>query len=429
MKNLIKFVFHVLFAAFAVQSYVVAVEKSTDQQILESLTSLTQRMGKIEEIEKSIGKNREDYDMIGKLVAEVQKENIELRKMLLSQRNFVQRRPGEISEDCARYLGAIAMIAGIKQERFSGKTLDFAQAEIKNILGVEAKAALTTSEIPLPTQWGKDVVELVSLYGAARKYGTVMPLGAGTVKLPKLGTSPAFGLIASSASVPEKAPAIAFVTFTAEKYGGLVRLPSEIDEDSVVGLGQFLGRYCAREMAKSEDTLFWTGDGSTNGDPEGLILNCATDSKTVTMAATKNKRSDTTLANLRAMRAVVDAAALGTSAYYFHPSFEQHFSGLNTAGDKPYLANGINGASLDGFPIRWVDVLPVYSTTDTSGLGFGLFGDASYQYLGVRKAMEMKTSAEAGFTTDEILVRALERYTIGKMAAGAMCVLVAGADS
>lgn len=413
--------------------------KQVNKTLIDSLEAINKRLGKIDEIEKAIDKNAKDYEAVTKLVAEVQKELLDFRKQSLQLSTLTQRaaRPGFLSDGAAKFLGGVYLLAAKNQDKtanlrveVAGKSREEAiEAKIRECLGLEAKASLTTSDIPIPTQWQGEVVELVSQFGAARKYGTVFPLGAGVVKLPKLGTDTAFGLISASAPVTAKSPTVVFVTFTPEKYGGLVTLPSEIDDDSIVAMGQFLGRYCARQMAKAEDTLFFVGDGTTNGDPEGLILSCATDSKTVVMAATKNKRSDTTLANLRALRAVVDAAALGTSAYYMHSSFEQHLSGLNTAGDKPYLANGINGASLDGFPIRFVDVMPVYSVGDTSGLGFILFGDASYQYLGVRKGMEIATSKEAGFTTDEILVRALERFTIGKMATGAMAVLQAGSDS
>ena len=405
--------------------------RQVNQKLLGFMEAIEKRVGKIEEIEKAIEKNKSDYEAVGKLVAEVQLQMIELRKLSLRQQSVLRSapRPGFVSDGCAKFLGGVYLLAARNQEKLGGRDVTAIESKIRDCLGLESKASLTTSDIPIPTEWQGEVVELVSQFGAARKYGTVFPLGAGVVKLPKLGTDPAFGLISMSAGVTAKSPTIVFVTFTPEKYGGLVTLPSEIDEDSIVAMGQFLARYGSRNMAKAEDTLFFVGDGSTNGDPEGLILSCATDSKTVVMAPTKNKRSDMTLANLRAMRAVVDAAALGTSAYYFHPSFEQHLSGLNTAGDKPYLANGVNGASLDGFPIRFVDVMPVYSTDDTSGVGFGLFGDVSYQYLGIRRGMEMATSKEAGFSTDEILVRFLERFTIGKMATGAVCVIVTGSDS
>lgn len=415
--------------------------KQVNKTLIESLEAINKRLGKIDEIEKAIDKNAKDYEAVTKLVAEVQKELLDYRKQSLQLAALTQRaatRPGFLSDGAAKFLGGVYLLAAKNQEKLGslkfndlgGVSRDqYVEAKIRECLGLEAKASLTTSDIPIPTQWQGEVVELVSQFGAARKYGTVFPLGAGVVKLPKLGTDTAFGLIAASAAVTAKSPTVVFVTFTPEKYGGLVTLPSEIDDDSIVAMGQFLGRYCARQMAKAEDTLFFVGNGTTDGDPEGLILSCSTDGKKVDMAATKNKRSDTTLANLRALRAQVDAAALGTSAYYMHPTFEQHLAGLNTAGDKPYIANGINGASLDGFPIRWVDVMPVYSTTDTSETGFILFGDVSYQYLGVRKGMEIATSKEAGFTTDEILVRALQRFTIGKMATGCCAVLKTGTDS
>ena len=151
-----------------------------------------------------------------------------------------------------------------------------------------------------------------------------------------------------------------------------------------------------------------------------MSKNSITNSKVTQMASTKTHYSDATLANLRAVRAVVDAAALRNGAYYMHPSFEQHLSGLNTAGDKPYNSSGLMGATFDGFKINWIDVMPAYSTSANVSKVFVLFGDPSYQYLGIRGGIRFDTSREAGFATDEILVRAVERLTIGLMATGAV---------
>jgi len=396
--------------------------KQVNKTLVDSLEAINKRLGKIDEIEKAIEKNRGDYESVVKLVAEVQKEMIEFRRLSLAQSAISQRapKPGFLSDGAAKFLGGVYLLAARNQDKLSNLRVSDVEAKIRECLGIEAKASLTTSDIPIPTQWQGEVVELVSQFGAARKYGTVFPLGAGVVKLPQLGTDTAFGLIASSAAVTAKSPTIVFVTFTPEKTGGLITLPSELDEDSIVAMGQFLGRYCARQMAKAEDTLFFVGDGSTQGAVEGLTYSTITNSKVVQQAATKTKYSDITLANLRLTRSKVDAAALGTSAYYMHPTFEQTLAAMNSSGDKPYIANGIQGASLDGFPIRWVDVMPAYDTSANVSTVFVLFGDVSYQYLGVRKGMEIATSKEAGFTTDEILVRALERFTIGLMALGAV---------
>jgi HK97 family phage major capsid protein len=172
-----------------------------------------------------------------------------------------------------------------------------------------------------------------------------------------------------------------------------------------------------------------SGAGSgLNGSVKGLCLSTIDNSKVVQMASTKTHYSDATLANIRAIRATVDAAALRTGAYYMHPSFEQHLAGLNTAGDKPYNANGVQGATLDGFPIRWVDAMPAYSTSANVSKVFMLFGDVSFQYLGVRGGIRFDTSKEAGFTNDETLIRALERVTIGLMAVGAVAGLETAAS-
>jgi len=369
------------------------------------------RLDQIEEVKSIVDKTSEHIDELTKKVIDIRKRG------LLEHR--APPRPGRVSEQCARHLGAIGLLAALRRNEAANG--DRIGGIVRDILGIESRAALTTTDIPLPTEYASEVVELVSQYGSARQYGTVYPLGAGSVKLPRLKTSPAFGLIAMSGSVPEKSPQIEFVTFSASKWGGLVRLPSEIDEDSIVPMGQFIARYSAREIAKIEDTVFWTADGTATYDLlEGLTKAVDTASKVTTMGAGKTAFSDSTLTNWRALRTNVDTPALTRGAYYCHPSFEQHLAGFNTSGNKPYVANGVNGATLDGFPIRWVDVLPAYSTAASTSTVFALFGDPSFMYLGVRGGIRFDSSVDAGFATDEILIRALERFTIGYMATGAV---------
>lgn len=408
-----------------------ALEESADQAILRSLDTINARLAKISEIEKAIGENKGGYEKLTVEIAEVQKSMLLLQKQQLVGRGSRPARPGEVSLECARFLGAVALHAAGLQGKLEGKSLDIASGLYREITGVEFKTALTSSDIPLPVMYSGDVAELVGLYGAARQYGTVFPLGGSSVKLPKLKTDPTFGLIAGSGTVTEKSPQTEWVTFNAEKFGGLVRLPSELDEDSIVPIGQFLARYAARQMAYVEDYNFFrsTGAGSgLNGTAEGLTKSVVTDSKTVALASGDLAIGDVTLAKIRELRTKPDAAALRVGAYYAHPSLEQKFASLNASGDKPYQANGLNGATLDGFPIRWVDVMPVYSAVDAASTVFMLFGDLSFQYLGLRGGMRFDTSREAGFTTDEILVRALQRLTVGKMAIGAVAGLITAAS-
>jgi len=68
------------------------------------------------------------------------------------------------------------------------------------------------------------------------------------------------------------------------------------------------------------------------------------------LASTKTHYSDATLANIRAFRAVVDAPVIGGGAYYCHPTFEQHFAGLNTAGDKAVHGQWPSGRNFRRLP-------------------------------------------------------------------------------
>jgi HK97 family phage major capsid protein len=336
--------------------------------------------------------------------------------------------PG-VSEGCARHLGALALSVRLRKGDLLGADRERAFGLVKEALGYQERTALDETDIPLPTAYGNEIVALVNTYGTARKWGTVFPLGAGTMKLPKLKTSPAFGIIGMSASVPEKSPQIEFAELVAKKFGGLIRLPSEIMADSVAAMGSFLADYCAREIAKVEDVAFWTADGSaTYGSMTGLTKAVADNSRLETLGSTKTSVSQATLTNFRALRTKIDAAALAQGAYYLHPSIESLLFSYNTTGDKPFTVEGVNGPSLDGYAVRWIPALPVYTTAATAGAVFGIFGDTRYMYLGTRDQIRFDTSLDASFETDEIMIRCLERFCVALLADGAVAGLKTAAS-
>jgi HK97 family phage major capsid protein len=84
----------------------------------------------------------------------------------------------------------------------------------------------------------------------------------GTAWPARMGTRPSFGSIAMSGAVTEKSPTLTFASLESHKVGGIVRLPREIDEQSIVPMGQFLARYGAVEFARAEDTWGFLADGT-----------------------------------------------------------------------------------------------------------------------------------------------------------------------
>src|SRR5947208_13118395 len=107
----------------------------------------------------------------------------------------------------------------------------------------------------------------------------------GTARPARMGTRSAFGSIAMSAAITEKSPTLTFASLESHKIGGIVRLPREIDEQSIVSMGQFLARYGAIEFARAEDLWGFLADGgSTYETVKGVVQIARDNSKTVTLA-------------------------------------------------------------------------------------------------------------------------------------------------
>ena len=232
----------------------------------------------------------------------------------------------------------------------------------------------------------------------------------------------------------------ALITFTANKAGGLIRIPTEIEEDTFIQLGQFLARYIARQFAKLEDSTLFLGDGTaTYASIVGVGPYCVANPTYLQQLATgKTKPTDATINDFRAMRGKVNAAVLfnmaamgqTAAAYYMSPSMEALLSSFNTIG-QPLIyrpQNGTQPATLDGFPIRWIGVSQPYSTSATPSAFLAFFGDLGYWYLGERGQPRVEVSREVFFATDELAMRALERIDVEAMAIDAMTALQTAAS-
>jgi len=339
-----------------------------------------------------------------------------------------------VSDDCALAMAGMFIGCSLRQEKWSKSLGDQETTVAKacEYLGV-TKAALTSSDIPLPTIYIPQVVELVWHYGQFRAYATVFPLGAGTVNLPQLKAGEdAFAKITSSNAVGEKKVAAQNVTFTASKFGGIVRIPSEIEEDTFIPLGQFIARYIARRFAALEDTWGFIGASATYGsDGVGPYLTNNYASTAITqLASTKTKPSDAALADFRSIRGKVNAAVFANKPkYYMNPTMDALLATFNTSATVvPYVRKPDGTATLDGFEIVWVGALQAYSTSAAASAYIAFFGDLSYWYLGERGMPRVETSREVYFATDEIGIRAIERIDIEAMAPDAMSALQTAAS-
>jgi HK97 family phage major capsid protein len=152
-----------------------------------------------------------------------------------------RRRHGAVSDECARHLASTFIMHCERSDKLDAlcslpAQRDALMAFARDTLNVDTRTALTTSDIPLPVHYSGEIRELISEFGVVRRCMSPYPIGLGTAKPARMGTRPAFGSIAMSAAFGEKSPTVTFASLESHKIGGIVRLPREIDEQSIVAM-------------------------------------------------------------------------------------------------------------------------------------------------------------------------------------------------
>lgn len=361
----------------------------------------------------------------------------DLRRSLVSHGGERRlRKRGMVSDDCAREVaatfiahcersGKLEALCSVPVQRDA--LLSFARQQ----LGLMTKSALTTSDIPLPTQYSGEIRELISDFGVVRRCMSPYPIGMGTARPARMGTRPAFGSIAMSATFGEKSPSVTFASLESHKIGGIVRLPREIDEQSIVAMGQFLARYGAIEFARAEDSWGFLANGtSTYENVKGIVQIARDNTKTHVLAATKTKPSDATLDDFRMLRIKVNKAALNgrISAYYLDSTWETRLPAFRTAAEPNVYQRLPDGSALlDGYPVVWTDVLTPYGTAAAADEALAVFGALGFWWMGEHGSPRIDTSEHVWFANDQLAVRFIEEIDFDYAAVDATAALLTAA--
>ena len=366
--------------------------------------------------------------------AELKQHVTDVRRLLASRGPAPGPRPaGRVSDACARYLAAQFIAQCERSGKLDALSSLPAQRDAlagfaRATLNLTTRNAVTTNDIGLPTEFGSEWRELISEFGVARRRMAPYPIGMGTCRPARMGVRPAFGSVAMSAAFGEKSPTVNFASLESHKVGGVVRLPREIDEQSVVPVGQFLARYGAVEFARAEDTWAFLADGTaTYESVKGIIQVAREAGKTVTLAAGKTKPSDATLDDFRALRRAVNKAALNgrLSAYYLDSTWETRLPSFKSQAEPNVYQRLPDGsATLDGYPVIWTDVLEPYGTAVDADKPLAVFGALSFWWFGEHGHPRMDTSEHVWFANDQLAVRFIEEIDFDYAAGDATAALL-----
>jgi len=129
----------------------------------------------------------------------------------------------------------------------------------------------------VPEEFGGDIIQLLEKYGVARQLFKIRPMSSDVRNDPRRVSGLTASFTAENAAGSESTKAWDNVTLTAKKLTVLSRMSSELNEDSVISVGDDLMMEIAQAFALKEDTVGFTGTGiASDGGIVGVCPKLAT---------------------------------------------------------------------------------------------------------------------------------------------------------
>jgi len=293
--------------------------------------------------------------------------------------------------------------------------------------GVGIRAAMSTTSNPdggylVPDELSQAIIDLREQYGVFRRECRVWPMGSDTLMIPRRTGGITIGLVGEnpSSAISQSTPTFDQVQLVAKKFGGLSLLSSEIAEDAVIDLADWIAGEFAYAFANFEDSAGFAGDGtSTYGGIRGLT-NIMTEASGLAGAVLATAGHDTfaevdNVDLTLAMGKLPAYARMGAKWYVSATGADIIFSRLGAiaGGNNTQTLREGTGLAYLGYPVVISQVLFSATTAQTDGSALLFFGDLSKSSsLGDRRIVKVFPSEHRYMDTDQIGIRGLERIDI-----------------
>ncbi len=290
---------------------------------------------------------------------------------------------------------------------------------------IEHRSALltTTTGVPVPITTANSVYEyLVTGSGVLRSNVDILNTPAGeTYRLPRFTAYSTGTAVPQGTAIPQSDPTFAHVEFGAWKYAALTEWSRELEFDTNVPLGTYLGRNLG--VAISESIAPQLVNGAGTAGPQGILA-----------AAGGTVTGGTGVAGMPTVAEIIDLVYTLESPYQAAASFVMHPTTLAkiakiTDDNKrsilvPSLATDVPSTIL-GYPVFTDPAMPTTGTSKASVF----YGDLS-RYMIVRWAgsLRVEVSYDAKFAEDLVQCRAVQRVDSRIVDPKAGAVYVGGAS-
>ena len=259
----------------------------------------------------------------------------------------------------------------------------------------------------VPDPLSDALINLMEQRGAARQACQRVVMSADTWTVPKVTAHATVYYPAEAAAITESDLAFSQVQLTAKKLAALVKMSTEVTEDSIVDIMNVVVESIAYSIALEEDKNLFNGvAGGVN--TAGIAGDASVDDTNVASAGAL------ALTDLTACASGIGNPIIGAqNAWWMSPViFNSVVRDLVNAAGGNTIADLEGGQRplLLGYPVNFVSALP---SAPASGELVAVFGDLRLgAYFGDRRALNFKTLSELYMENDQLGVVATERIDI-----------------
>lgn len=304
----------------------------------------------------------------------------------------------------------------------------------------------TPGSILVRPQFSNALIRNVEQYSAFRRYATIWPMGSDTVYIPRRKSGLEIYWEGEGEAGTETDPVYELLGMTAKKMIALHQFSSELSEDACIELASEIMLEFALRISKEEDRIGFLGDGSGGNSPNGyagyvgvLGADANADEDTananavphlIVGAATNDLTSEITEAKLRAMTGRLPTWAEFAAHWFMSKSVHADLDGIQmgTSGGSVVRYQEGRSPRIMGDTIVHVQVMPRSpSEASTKVLAYG---DLRKSWiLGDRRAVQVQTSEDYAFNTDQLTMRVTARAAFKMKQGNGMVVYKTGTES
>jgi len=308
------------------------------------------------------------------------------------------------------YVAGTAILAGVFQNEKS-----IQRCKDWGIYNTMTEGISTAGGFLVPEEMQRSIVRLREERGVFPRYARNYPMASDSVFIPRDITDVTAYWVGETAEITASDQSVAAAELVAKKVAVLTKISTELDEDSVVDIGNMVTMSMAYALADKLDEAGFNGNGlSTDGGVVGLKN--ALNASAIIGAATGNDAPDNL--DLVDFESVLGALPqypgmrpvwFMHSAVYFASIARLMNASGGTTGDM--LANG-TAQRFMGYPVVFSQVMHSTTTTSASTI-VAYFGDLSLAAtVGNRRNMRTQVTTDRYFENDLIGIKCTERVAI-----------------